>query len=165
MGLSRRQFLTRVGAAGGYSAAFTMMQSLGMMPIANSVAETPVKVDGKGTKVVILGGGIAGLVSATSCASSATIARCSKPGDALADATGRFAEAPEVEFTDGTKQSCQFDEGHYFNAGPARLPSIHKNIPRLLPPAACAARGRSEHIAQRADAGRHAQWRQRSGTA
>jgi len=66
MGLSRRDFLMRVGQAGGYSAAFTMMQSLGLLPIVASGASTVehAAISGKGTSVVILGGGIAGRVSA-----------------------------------------------------------------------------------------------------
>ena len=66
MPLTRRQFLTGVARAGGYSATFAAMQSLGLLPAAASAASA---VDlpfdaGKGAKVVILGGGIAGLVSA-----------------------------------------------------------------------------------------------------
>ena len=34
----------------------------------------------------------------------------------------------EVKFTDGSVQQCRFDEGHYFNAGPARLPSTHTTM-------------------------------------
>jgi len=62
MGLSRRDFLMRVGQAGGYSAAFTMMQSLGLLPITASAASTVEQPagSGKGTSVVILGGGIVG---------------------------------------------------------------------------------------------------------
>ncbi len=33
-----------------------------------------------------------------------------------------------MDFTDGTRQTCAFDEGHYFNAGPARLPSTHHTM-------------------------------------
>ncbi len=36
MGISRRDFLTRVGQAGGYSAAYVAMQSLGLMPMAGA---------------------------------------------------------------------------------------------------------------------------------
>jgi monoamine oxidase len=66
MSLSRRDFLMRVGQAGGYSAAFTMMQSLGLLPVMASAAATVEHAagSGKGISVVILGGGIAGLVSA-----------------------------------------------------------------------------------------------------
>ena len=66
MSLSRRQFLTRVGQAGGYSAAFLALRGL-------DLAEAqPIRVEslqaaagsGKGVRVVVLGGGIAGLVAA-----------------------------------------------------------------------------------------------------
>ena len=33
MGVSRRDFLMRVGQVGGYSAAFASMQALGLMPM------------------------------------------------------------------------------------------------------------------------------------
>ena len=66
MGISRRDFLMRVGQAGGYSAAFATMQSLGLMPMKG---ETVKPIDaapgsGKGVKVAVLGGGIGGLVTA-----------------------------------------------------------------------------------------------------
>jgi monoamine oxidase len=65
MGCTRRDFLTRVGQAGGYSAAFLAMQGLGLMEARASTPD-PVQAasgSGKGTRVVVLGGGIAGLVS------------------------------------------------------------------------------------------------------
>lgn len=64
--MTRREFLTQTGRAGGYSAAFLMMQSLGLLPVAATKASS-VKAPGdtgKGASVVILGGGIAGLVAA-----------------------------------------------------------------------------------------------------
>src|ERR1700760_2153386 len=67
MAVSRREFLHRVGRAGGYSAAFLVMQSMGLMETHAAKAEGAVSAApgvGKGAKVVILGAGIAGLVSA-----------------------------------------------------------------------------------------------------
>ena len=66
MALSRRDFLLRVGQAGGYSAAFLTMQSMGLMPaLAQEKFSLSVAPNaGKGVKVVILGGGISGLVAA-----------------------------------------------------------------------------------------------------
>ena len=66
MGITRRELLMRIGQAGGYSAAFTTMQTLGLLPLPHAEAVTwnPSPVVGKGIKVAILGGGIAGLVSA-----------------------------------------------------------------------------------------------------
>src|SRR3954447_1913325 len=34
----------------------------------------------------------------------------------------------EIEFTDGSVQHCSWQEGQYLNAGPARIPSIHRTI-------------------------------------
>ena len=40
MAVSRREFLNRVGRAGGYSAAFLMMQGMGLMPAAAAAGRT-----------------------------------------------------------------------------------------------------------------------------
>jgi monoamine oxidase len=130
MSLTRREFLMRAGNVGGYSAAFVLMQSLGLLAIPEAVGETvPLRlVDGKGTRVVILGGGIAGLVAAYELGKagwSCTILEArQRPG-------GRnwsIRNGTQVDFTDGTRQTCAFEEGHYFNAGPARLPSTHHTM-------------------------------------
>lgn len=129
MSLTRRQFLTRAGHAGGYGAAFVLMQSLGLLPTPEAAAQDPLRlVDGRGTRVVILGGGIAGLVAAYELGKagwSCTILEARhRPG-------GRnwsIRNGTEVEFTDGTRQSCAFEPDHYFNAGPARLPSTHHTM-------------------------------------
>src|SRR5256884_9330851 len=66
MGISRRNFLMRVGQVGGYSAAFATMQSLGLMPMKGEQV-APIQAaagSGKGVKVVALGAGLGGLVSA-----------------------------------------------------------------------------------------------------
>ena len=56
-GITRRDFLLRVGQAGGYSAAFATLQSLGLMPMKGALAE-PIRAAagaGAGVKVVVLG--------------------------------------------------------------------------------------------------------------
>jgi monoamine oxidase len=130
MSLTRREFLMRAGHVGGYGAAFVLMQSLGLLAIPEPAGETgPLRlVDGKGTRVVILGGGISGLVAAYELGKagwSCTILEArQRPG-------GRnwsIRNGTQVDFTDGTRQTCAFEEGHYFNAGPARLPSTHHTM-------------------------------------
>src|SRR6059058_1455717 len=66
MAVSRREVLWRVGEAGGAGAALAAMQMLGLsMPTAAAAADfTLPKSSGSGRSVVILGAGIAGLVSA-----------------------------------------------------------------------------------------------------
>ncbi|MFZ1203061.1 MAG: FAD-dependent oxidoreductase [Candidatus Acidiferrales bacterium] len=124
---TRRDFLTQVGRAGGYSATYLIMQSLGLLPIPASEASTlrlP-ENSGSGKSVVILGAGIAGMVAAW---------ELSKAGyhcvilEARGRAGGRnwtIRNGTRVDMTDGTSQTCTWDESSYFNAGPARLPSQH----------------------------------------
>jgi monoamine oxidase len=130
MGFTRRDFLMRVGNAGGYSAAFLAMQGLGLME-AKAVAQPPLEAapgSGKGTKVVVLGGGIAGLVAAYEMRTlgyDVTLLEArSRPGGRNWTVRG----GDTVTFTDGTKQQCTWQAGNYQNFGPARLPSIHPHI-------------------------------------
>lgn len=130
MTMTRRDFLTRVGQAGGYTAAFATMQSLGLMPMTAS-AQTTVQANagsGKGKKIVVLGAGVAGL--------SATY-EAKKLGYqiTLLEARGHVggrnwsARAGDVvEFVDGTKQNVTWGPGLYQNMGAGRLPSVHANI-------------------------------------
>ena len=124
---TRRNFLTQVGRAGGFGATYFIMQSLGLMPVPPTEASTlrlP-EDSGKGKTVVILGAGIAGMVAAWELSKAGY--RC-----VILEARGRaggrnwtIRNGSRIEMTDGTSQTCTWDESSYFNAGPARLPSQH----------------------------------------
>ena len=127
MALTRREFLMRTGSAGGYSAAFLMMQSLGLLPATSSFASV-INADpstGKGVHVVILGAGIAGLVAAYELGKLGY--RCTllesreRPGGRLWTARS----GTKVTLNGYGTQTCAFDEGNYQNLGPGRIPSIH----------------------------------------
>ncbi len=130
MGLTRRDFLTRIGQLGGYGAAFSFMQTLGLLPaqeITHEVASLR-KVPGHGTTVVILGGGIAGLVAAYELGKLGY--RCTLL-EARARVGGRnwtVRGGDTVRFTDGFTQTCNWADGNYQNFGPGRLPSIHTTM-------------------------------------
>jgi monoamine oxidase len=86
MSLTRRVFLERIAQIGGYSAVFRTMQVLGLTPAASGSNLPQLAADfGRGKSVVILGAGIAGLVST---------APFSRQGAALAAATGQCVMAP-----------------------------------------------------------------------
>src|SRR5215469_9249639 len=130
MGISRRDFLMRVGQAGGYSAAFVTMQSLGLMPM-KAEAPQPIQAapgTGQGVKIVVCGGGVGGLVTAYEAKKlgyEVTLLEARhRPGGRAWSARG----GDVVEFVDGTKQTIGWSEGLYQNMGPARLPSVHTTM-------------------------------------
>ena len=128
MSLTRRQFLTRVGQAGGFGATYVLMQSLGLLPAPEAVADTLRLVDGKGARVVILGGGIAGLVSAYELGKAGWSCTILEARHRAGGRNWSIRNGTQVDFTDGTRQTCNWEADHYFNAGPARLPSTHHTM-------------------------------------
>ncbi len=130
MPLTRRHFLTRIGQAGGFGAAYLGMQTLGLLPTPDSAAQTihAAPNSGNGTSVVILGAGIAGLVAAYELrALGYTVTVL----EALPRTGGRnwtVRAGTEINSLDGATQTCTFDPGHYQNVGPGRLPSNHRTM-------------------------------------
>jgi monoamine oxidase len=129
VGISRREFLMRVGQAGGFGAAFFAMQGLGLM----ATAEAPPVLDqapgaGRGVRVAILGAGIAGLVAAYEMKAlgyTCTVLEArARPGGRNWTVRG----GDTVELTDGSTQTCSWSKGQYQNFGPARLPSAHTTM-------------------------------------
>jgi monoamine oxidase len=78
--------------------------------------------------VIILGAGIAGMTAAWELRKAGYDA--DHPGSPPAHGRPQLDRAPgdKIEQTDGSRQVCEFDEGQYMNAGPARLPSHHQMV-------------------------------------
>lgn len=125
---TRRDFLRRVGEAGGFSAAFASMHALGLAPLATASAIDLPANAGKGVKVAILGGGIAGLVSAYEMGKAGFHCTVLEARERPGGRNWTIRNGATIEFTDGAKQTASWGADSYFNAGPARLPSIHKTI-------------------------------------
>ncbi|QNI36221.1 flavin monoamine oxidase family protein [Edaphobacter albus] len=127
MGITRRDFLMRVGQAGGYSAAFTTMQSLGLLPMKALAAEpiTAAAGIGKGVKIVVLGGGVSGLVTAYEAKKLGYEVKLLEARHRPGGRAWSARKGDVVEFIDGTEQHITWSDGLYQNMGPARLPSVH----------------------------------------
>jgi monoamine oxidase len=128
--VTRRELIWRAAQAGGYSAAFVLMRSMDLVASSEGPA-TPFQLapsTGRGTKIAIVGAGVAGLIAAYELRRSGfdctVLEARARPG-------GRnwtIRRGDRVEFANGTVQQCGFDEGQYFNAGAARIPAIHRTI-------------------------------------
>lgn len=129
MSITRRHFLNQIALAGGYAAAFSAMNALGMMPRAEASTLPDMPADfGKGKKVVILGGAIAGLTAAYELRKAGFETVILEAQDRPGGRNWTARKGTRLEFLDGTKQECTWDEGQYFNMGPARIPSIHTHL-------------------------------------
>lgn len=126
--VSRREFLSLLGAAGGAGAALRAGAALGMLPAAAEAAELDLS-RGRPRRIAILGGGLSGLAAAYElgraghdCTVLEASHRCG----------GRILTLRRGDLIDelGNRQYCEFDdEPHlYFNAGAARIPSTHRNV-------------------------------------
>jgi monoamine oxidase len=129
MGLSRRAFLHRVGAAGGYGAAYSAMLSLGLLaaPPALAMPQLPAGL-GAGRKVVILGGGIAGLTSAYELERAGFSVTLLEARERLGGRNWTLRGGSKIEMVGEADQTVSFSDGLYMNAGPARIPSHHEHL-------------------------------------
>ena len=122
--LTRRLFIERVAALGGVTLAYETMTGLGLLEAAQ---HTPFQLSGRvnGTKVVVIGAGIAGLTIAYELnklgyAVQVLEARSRPGGRAHTVRRGTVSEE------DGPTQVCGFDEGLYFNCGAMRIAYHHE---------------------------------------
>jgi monoamine oxidase len=126
---TRREFLRRVAQVGGYRATYLTMQAMGLLGTA-AVAE-PLALEGgarHGTKVVILGAGMAGLSAAYELGKAGYDCTVLEVRDRVGGRNWTVRRGATLDMTDGTRQVCEFDEGLYWNAGAARLPSHHQAV-------------------------------------
>jgi monoamine oxidase len=131
MSLTRRDLIQRIARLGGYSAAFSTMQALGMMPQPGPSQLPSLPFDfGRGKSVVILGAGIAGLVAAYELRNAGFKCTVLEARDRPGGRSWSVRRGSKVEFTDGTVQTVDWKGDGYLNCGPARIPSIHTNLLR-----------------------------------
>jgi monoamine oxidase len=131
-GTSRRTFLRTVGLTGGAGAMFATMGALGLAPTAEAAQrEQPFRalnpsdftLTGRGAaKVVIVGGGIAGLASAYELGKAGYDCTVLEARDRTGGRNFTVRGGDSTTDLYGNTQTARFSEGQYMNAGPARIP-------------------------------------------
>ncbi len=126
---TRRDFLQQVGSIGGYRATYLTMQAMGLLSAAATAEPlTLQKGEAHGTKVVILGAGVAGLSAAYELGKAGYDCIVLEARDRVGGRNWSIRRDVRLEMNDGTRQLCEFDPGLYWNAGPARIPSAHQAV-------------------------------------
>ncbi|HET9664094.1 MAG TPA: FAD-dependent oxidoreductase [Burkholderiales bacterium] len=129
--MTRRELIVRAAQAGGYGAALVLMRSMDLVADPAQGITTRFRIPsnaGQGTKVAIIGAGIAGLVAAYEMRRSGFDCTVLEARQRPGGRNWTVRRSDKVEFLDGTVQTCAFDAGQYFNAGAARIPAVHRTI-------------------------------------
>ena len=128
MALTRRALLERIGRAGGLGAAYLAMETLGLAiptPVGAENFMLP-RGSGGGRSVVVLGAGIAGLVSAYELQRAGYRVTVLEARDRIGGRSWTVRGADRIVQNGRPDQLATFDRGLYFNAGAARIPSTHR---------------------------------------
>ncbi|WP_371862462.1 flavin monoamine oxidase family protein [Mesobacillus foraminis] len=135
--ISRRAFLNQVGKVGGAVAVYGAMDSLGLLGNSMFASAGEFKAPKKselamanktGKKVIILGGGIAGLASAYELSKAGYDCQIFEARDRVGGRNWTVRGGTTETELGGVKQVARFDKGQYMNAGPARIPQHHVTI-------------------------------------
>jgi len=122
---SRRALLTRIGAAAGGGALYRMMTSLGFAAESTYRGAIRLEGDARGASVLVLGAGLAGMTAAYELRRAGyqvqVLEYNARPGGRNWTVRGGDVY---VELG-GARQVCGFDDGHYLNPGPWRIPHHH----------------------------------------
>jgi monoamine oxidase len=129
MGLSRRNLLHRIGALGGYAAAYSAMTTIGLIAVPANAAPLQLPANlGAGKSVVVLGGGISGLVATYELERAGFKVTLLEARDRLGGRNWTLRNGSRIEMVGEETQTVSFSDGLYMNAGPARIPSHHQGL-------------------------------------
>ncbi|TDE15133.1 FAD-dependent oxidoreductase [Jiangella asiatica] len=122
---------------GGATALYGGMEALGLFASPAEAAtdfqppraaDLPDSARGRRTKVVVLGAGTAGLTAAYELGKAGYDCHVLEARDRPGGRAKTIRRGDRLTDTDGVTQVCRFDDGLYFNAGPARIPNHHVTL-------------------------------------
>jgi monoamine oxidase len=125
--MTRRDFLERFGMVGGSTLVMTAMNSWELL---GGQAGPRPALTGKanGTKVIVLGAGVSGLVAGYELGKLGYDYRILEARDRVGGVAWSVRRGAEHTEIGGERQVCTFDEGLYVNAGPWRIPHFHTGV-------------------------------------
>jgi monoamine oxidase len=126
--MRRRDLLSLIGAAGGSSALLLAMTRLGHAQQSDYAGPIKLPGDAKGTSVLILGAGLAGMVAALELRQAGYHVQVLEYNGRVGGRTWTIRGGDRFTELGGATQDCGFDRGLYLNPGPWRIPYHHRAL-------------------------------------
>ena len=124
---TRRDFLYRAAAVGGSALLLTTMNAWGMGIASRASAPPALSGSGKGKRVLVLGAGLAGMTAAFELGKLGYEVQVIEARDFAGGRCQTARKGFRLQELGGDVQECRFDEGHYINHGPWRIPMHHQS--------------------------------------
>ena len=123
--ITRRNLLGMIGTVAGSTVMYHAMTSMGHAQPSNY--RGPIKLDGAppGTKVLILGAGLAGMTAALEMRDAGYEVEILEYREKAGGRCWTLRSGDSYTELGGTTQTVDFAEGNYINPGPWRLPHNH----------------------------------------
>ncbi|HSE13939.1 MAG TPA: flavin monoamine oxidase family protein [Rudaea sp.] len=125
LSVSRRDLLRTIGRSAGAAMMYQAMSTLGFAR--ESDYGGPIELSGapKGTSILILGAGMAGLVAAYELRRAGYSVKVLEYNHRAGGRSWTLRGGDEYTELGGHRQKCEFDPGLYVNPGPWRIPYHH----------------------------------------
>ncbi|MFH7041349.1 flavin monoamine oxidase family protein [Paucibacter sp. JuS9] len=127
-GLTRRQWLHAMGRRSGGAGVYAAMSFLGLAEASTATPAFSLGEAPKGATVLVIGAGVAGLVSALELQRAGYQVQLLEYNDRPGGRSWTLRGGDRYTELGGATQHCQFDQGQYLNPGPWRLPYHHHGV-------------------------------------
>ncbi len=125
---TRRDLLTLIGTTAGGAAMVQAMTSLGFAAASDYRGRIKLAGDPKGTSVLVLGAGLAGMTAALELRDAGYDVTVLDYNDRPGGRNWTLRGGDRYTELGGARQECGFAPGLYFNPGPWRIPYHHRAV-------------------------------------
>jgi len=127
-GTTRRDLLALIGTVAGSAAMYQAMTRLGFASDSNYTGPIALGGDVRGASVLILGAGLAGMTAALELRKAGYKVQVLEFNRRPGGRNWTLRGGDTFTELGGATQTCEFEQGLYFNPGPWRIPYHHRAV-------------------------------------